>query len=141
MLAKKIAFTDWDGNPREETWYFNLSDAELTEWELSEAGGLSAKIEAISETQDVPALIALYKEVILKTVGKKDADGRRFRKSEEITREFTETGAYAELYMELATKEGAGAAFINGLISDKLRAAVEENGGLNNAPNHPALSK
>lgn len=141
MLAKKIAFTDWDGNPREETWYFNLSDAELTEWELSEAGGLSAKIEAISETQDVPALIALYKEVILKTVGKKDADGRRFRKSEEITREFTETGAYTELYMELATKEGAGAAFINGLISDKLRAAVEENGGLNNAPNHPALSK
>ena len=137
MITKKIAFTDWDGNPREETWYFNLSDAELTEWELSESGGLTKKIEQITETQDVPKLIELYKEVILKTVGKKDADGRRFRKSEEITREFMETGAYSELYMELATKEGAGAAFINGLVSDKLREAMKE-APQNNAQ-HPAL--
>ena len=139
MLTKKIKFDDWDGNPREETWYFNLSEAEITEWELSESGGLSKMIERISETQDVPALIALYKELILKTVGKKDADGRRFRKSEEITREFTETGAYSALYMELATEADAGAKFVNGLISDKLRAAVAENGGLPANPNHPAL--
>ena len=139
MLTKKIKFDDWDGNPREETWYFNLSEAEITEWELSESGGLSKMIERISETQDIPALIALYKELILKTVGKKDADGRRFRKSEEITREFTETGAYSALYMELATEADAGAKFVNGLISDKLRAAVAENGGLPNNPNHPAL--
>ena len=137
MLTKEITYTDWDGNERKETWYFNLSDAELTEWELSESGGLTNYITRISETQDVPKLIALYKEVILRTVGKKDADGRRFRKSEDITKEFTETGAYSELYMELATKPDAGAAFINGLISDKLRAAVAENGGLN--ANHPAL--
>lgn len=141
MLTKEIAFTDWLGNPRKETWYFNLSDAELTEWELSEAGGLTEKIKRISETQDIPKLIELYKDVIKKTVGKLDADGRRFRKSEEIWQEFQETAAYAELYMELATKEGAGAAFINGLISDKLRAAVEENGGLPTDPNHPALKK
>lgn len=139
MLTKKIKFDDWDGNPREETWYFALSDAEITEWELSESGGLSAMIDKIKETQDVPALIALYKEVILKTVGKKDADGRRFRKSDEIRQEFQETGAYSALYMELATDAEAGAAFINGLISDKLRAAVAENGGLPTDPNHPAL--
>lgn len=139
MLTKKIKFDDWDGNPREETWYFNLSEAEITEWELSESGGLSKMIERISETQDIPALIALYKKLILKTVGKKDADGRRFRKSEEITREFTETGAYSALYMELATEADAGAKFVNGLISDKLRAAVAENGGLPNNPNHLAL--
>lgn len=141
MLTKKIKFDDWNGNPREETWNFNLSDAELTEWELSESGGLTKFIERISETQDVPKLIELYKTLILKTVGKLDADGRRFRKTDEIRQEFTETGAYSELYMELATKEGAGAAFVNGLISDKLRAAVEENGGLPTNANHPALKK
>ena len=139
MLTKKIKFEDWDGNPREETWYFNLSEAEITEWELSESGGLSKMIERISETQDVPALIALYKDLILRTVGKKDADGRRFRKSDEIRQEFMETGAYSALYMELATEADAGAKFVNGLISDKLRAAVAENGGLPNNPNHPAL--
>lgn len=130
MLTKEIAFTDWDGNPRKETWCFNLSDAELTEWELSKSGGLTNVIKSITETQDVPKLAELYKEVILKTVGKKDADGRRFRKSPEITQEFLETGAYDELYMELITKEGAGASFINALISDKLRAAIGETGGL-----------
>lgn len=139
MLTKKIKFEDWDGNPREETWYFNLSEAEITEWELSESGGLSKMIERISETQDVPALIALYKDLILRTVGKKDADGRRFRKSDEIRQEFMETGAYSALYMELATEADAGAKFVNGLISDKLRAAVAENGGLPANPNHPAL--
>lgn len=141
MLTKKIKFEDWDGNPREETWYFNLSEAEITEWELSESGGLSKMIERISETQDVPALIALYKDLILRTVGKKDADGRRFRKSDEIRQEFMETGAYSALYMELATEADAGAKFVNGLISDKLRAAVAENGGLPANPNHPALKK
>ncbi len=140
MLTRKFSFTDWDGNPREETWYFNLSDAELTEWELSESGGLTSYIQRIQETQDVPKLIDLYKQIIMKTVGKKDADGRRFRKSPEITQEFMETGAYSELYMELATKADAGATFINSLISDKLRAAVEENGGLPTV-NHPALNK
>lgn len=140
MLTRKFSYTDWDGNPREETWYFNLSDAELTEWELSESGGLTSYIQRIQETQDVPKLIDLYKQIIMKTVGKKDADGRRFRKSPEITQEFMETGAYSELYMELATKADAGATFINSLISDKLRAAVEENGGLP-AVNHPALNK
>lgn len=139
MLTKKIKFTDFLGNEREETWYFHLTDAELTEWELSESGGLTKMIERISETQDVPKLIELYKTLILKTVGKLDADGRRFRKTDEIRQEFQETGAYSELYMELATVEGAGAKFVNGLISDKLRAAVEENGGLPTSPNHPAL--
>lgn len=137
MLEKKIKYDDWDGNPREETWYFNLSDAELTEWELSQSGGLTKMIERISETQDVPKLIELYKEIITKTVGIKDADGRRFRKSEEITREFMETGAYSVLYMELATQEGAGAAFINGLVSDKLREALKDNPQIQST--HPAL--
>lgn len=141
MLKEVIPYTDWLGNPREETWHFNLSDADLTEWELSKSGGLSAMIDSIKETQDVPQLIALYKELICKTVGKLDADGRRFRQGEEITKEFMETGAYSALYMKLATEEGAGAKFVNGLISDKLRAAVEENGGLPTDPNHPALKK
>lgn len=141
MITKKIKFEDWDGNPREETWCFNLSEAEITEWELSESGGLSAMIEKIKETQDIPALVALYKDIILRTVGKKDADGRRFRKTDEIRQEFMETGAYSVLYMELATNAEAGAAFVNGLVSDKLRASIENNGGIAANPNHPALNK
>lgn len=137
MITKKIKFEDWDGNPREETWCFHLTDSDIVDWELSESGGLSKLIEKISETQDVPKLKDLYREVILKSVGKKDADGRRFRRSEEIRQEFLETGAFDTLFMELLTVEGAGAAFVNGLVSDKLREAMKDNPQPN--AQHPAL--
>ena len=35
MLKKTIKYTDYDGNEREEDFYFNLSKAEITEMELS----------------------------------------------------------------------------------------------------------
>ena len=139
MLEKKIKYTDYLGNEREETWWFHISDAKLTEWELSKTGGLTKMIERISETQDVPKLIELYKTLILKSVGKLDGDGRRFRQTEDVIQEFTETEAYSELYMELATVEGAGAAFVNGLVSDKLRKRMAEEGTPMVNPKHPAL--
>jgi hypothetical protein len=49
MLKKVITFTDYDGNERTETFFFNLSKAEVTEMELSLAGGLVKTIEKIVE--------------------------------------------------------------------------------------------
>ena len=31
MLIKKLTYTDYDGNERTETFYFNLSRSEITE--------------------------------------------------------------------------------------------------------------
>lgn len=137
MIKEKIKLTDWEGNPREETWCFHLTDSDIVDWELSESGGLSKLIEKISETQDVPKLKDLYREVILKSVGKIDTDGRRFRRTDEIREEFLETGAFDVIFMKLLTEEGAGAAFINGLVSDKLRDAMKDNPQI--TAQHPAF--
>ena len=32
MLCKKIKYTDYNGNEREEEFYFNLSKAEIMKW-------------------------------------------------------------------------------------------------------------
>ena len=140
MLTKTIKYTDFNDVERTETFYFNLSEAELTAWELSVNGTLTEHIKRIEETIDVPQLMELYKELIDRSYGIKDADGRRFRKSPEILQDFKDTNAYSELFMELATDQKAGGEFISGIVSNKLKALMDQgvaNGQID--PNHPAL--
>jgi hypothetical protein len=140
MIAKTITYTDFNNLERTEDFYFNLSEAELTAWEFSVSGTLTEHIKRIESTVDVPQLMELYKELIDRSYGIKDADGRRFRKSPEILQDFKDTNAYSELFMELATDQKAGGEFISGIVSNKLKALMEQ--GVKNGqidPNHPAL--
>ena len=116
MLKKTIKYTDYDGNEREEDFYFNLNKAEVTEMELSKQGGLSEYIKRIVAAQDAPSLIELFKELICKSYGEKSLDGKRFVKSKELTEEFTQTEAYAELFVELASNAEEATKFVNGIM-------------------------
>jgi hypothetical protein len=130
MLKKTIKFVDFDGNEREESHYFNLTKAELTEMEMSTNGGLTKMIEKIVETRDGSRIIAIFKELILKSYGEKSLDGRRFIKSKELSEEFSQTGAYDALFMELATDADKASDFIKGIIPadiDMSQAQIPEN--------------
>lgn len=118
MLKKVMTYTDYNGVERTEEFLFNLSKAELMEMEMTTAGGLSTMIQGIVDSKDIPAIINIFKKLLLKAYGKKSPDGRRFIKSEEISQEFAQTEAYSEMFMELATDADAAAAFINGIIPD-----------------------
>lgn len=116
MLKKTITFTDYNGVSRTEDYYFNLSKAEIMEMEMSTSGGLGEMLKQIVAAQDAPAIIQVFKDLILKAYGKKSPDGKRFIKSEEIRTEFEQTEAYSNLFMELATDADAASAFINGIV-------------------------
>ena len=116
MLKKTITYTDYDGNERTEAFYFNISKAELTELQYSVKGGLKNILEKAVQEKDGPTIMQLSKEIVLKAYGVKSNDGRRFMKSEEITKEFAETEAYVNLFMELATDEKAAIAFAEGVM-------------------------
>lgn len=118
MLKKTITYTDYNGSERTEDFYFNLSKAESMEMEMSTTGGLSEMIRRIVAAQDMPAIIKIFKELVLKAYGEKSADGKRFVKSEEISKAFSETEAYSILFMELATDADAAAKFVNGIVSN-----------------------
>ena len=120
MLKKTIKFTDYNGVERTEDHYFNLTEAEIMEMEMSVNGGLTEMINKIVSAQDAPSIIKMFKELILKAYGQKSADGRRFIKSEELRNEFAQTEAYSILFMELATDADAAAAFVNGIVPSKL---------------------
>lgn len=128
MVVKKIKYTDFNGVEREEEFMFNLTEAEITEMELTTDGGLSESIKKIISAQNTPQIIETFKMLILKSYGEKSADGRRFIKSEELTEAFTQTNAYSQFFMELATDDKAAIAFINGIIPDSMRERVAENG-------------
>lgn len=125
MLKKTITYIDYNENERTEDFYFNLSKAEALEMEMSTTGGLTEMARKIVAAQDTPALIKLFKEFVLKAYGEKSADGKRFIKSEEIATAFSQTEAYTQLFMELATDADAAAKFFNGITpSDTSKPAV-----------------
>lgn len=124
MLKKMITYTDFDGNQRTEEHQFNLTQAELTEMELSLNGGLSQLLEKIIQDNDQKQIIEYFKKIILMAYGKKSLDGRQFIKSDDVREEFVSTAAYSELFMELATDADAAAAFINGIMPPKISRAL-----------------
>ena len=115
MLKKTITYTDYNNVERTEDFYFNLTKAELMEMEMGAVGGLSGMIEKIVSAKDAPAIIKVFKELVLKAYGEKSADGRRFIKSKEISDAFAQTEAYSQLFMELATDADAASKFLNGI--------------------------
>ena len=120
MLKKTITYTDYNGTERTEDHYFNLTKAELMEMEMSTSGGLAEMIQRIVAAQDAPAIIKIFKELILSAYGQKSPDGKRFIKNQELREEFAQTEAYSQLFMELATDDKAAAAFITGIIPNDI---------------------
>ena len=127
MLKKTITYTDYNGAERTEDFYFNLSKAEITEMEMGVKGGLTETITRIVAAQDSPAIIKIFKDLILKAYGVKSPDGKRFEKSEELSTEFAQTEAYSNLFMELAFDANKAAEFINGIVpADLAKEAAKE---------------
>lgn len=135
MLKKTISYVDYDGNQRTEDFYFNLSKAEIAEMEMTTSGGLDKVISQIIAEQDGKRIIELFKDLILRSYGKKSPDGKRFIKNQELRDEFSQTEAYSDLFMELATDADAAAAFVNGIVPNSMGAVQQ---GTNNVVPIPA---
>ena len=130
MLKKTITYTDYNGTERTEDFYFNLTKAEVMEMEMSTSGGLAEMIQRIVAAQDSPAIIKIFKDLVLKAYGEKSLDGKRFVKSDDMREAFSQTEAYSILFMELATDADAAAKFVNGIIPEAPKDDKSE---------HPAL--
>ena len=139
MLTKTIKTSDWDGNEREEICYFNLSESELMEMELSTPGGFAKKMQSCLSRKDIPEMMEIFRNLILKSYGVKSPDGRRFIKSKELSEEFSQTSAYDSLYIELLTNPESATAFINGVVPKKISDKANSAEVKEQLKNHPAL--
>jgi len=116
MLKKTIKYTDFDGLERTEDFYFNLSKAEVLEMEMGVTGGMVKMLNKIVAEQDSAKLVERFKDLVLRSYGEKSPDGKRFIKSKELADAFSQTEAYSELFMELATNTEAATSFVNGIV-------------------------
>ena len=116
MLKKTLTYKDFDGQVRTEDFYFNLTEAELTELENSLNGGLSQLLDKISKEKDQKQLIRYFKEIVLLSYGEKSLDGRMFVKNDKIREGFASTMAYSDLFMELVTNADKAVAFVRGIM-------------------------
>lgn len=125
MIKETITFEDYNGVTRTEDFHFNLTKAEVMEMEMSQHGGMAEMIQRIVAEQNAPAIIKIFKDLVLKAYGKKSDDGRRFIKNEQLREEFSQTEAYSQLFMKLATDADAAAKFVNGIMPADLADAAK----------------
>lgn len=118
MLKKTITYTDFDGVERKEDFWFNLTKAEMVEYDAaySDRGGIMKYLTWLVENQKQNELIKAFKDLILRSHGERTSNGR-FVKSQEIRDSFMATEAYSELFMEITANEENASAFINGLFA------------------------
>lgn len=125
MLKLRRTYVDFNNLSRTEDFYFNLTQAEVTEMELSVDGGLVEMINRIVAAKDGKQIIALFKDIVLRAYGEKSPDGKRFIKTPEIRDAFAQTQAYSDLFMELATDAQKAAEFVNGIVPAQNPTASE----------------
>lgn len=126
MLKESRTYVDYNGVERTEDFYFNLTKAELAEMELSSEGGFENLLNKIIKAKDNKKVVETFKSILLKSYGEKSEDGRRFIKSEELSKAFSETPVYSDMFIELATDEKKAAKFIDGIMPKDLKDQLEE---------------
>lgn len=125
MIKETITYVDYNGVKRTEDLYFNLTKAEIMELEMSTKGGLAEMIQRIVAAQDQPAIIKIFKDLIIKSYGVKSPDGRRFIKNDDVVNDFVQTEAFSQMFMKLATDADAAAKFVNGIVPADMAQQID----------------
>lgn len=128
MYKYTATYTDYDGVERTEDFLFNLSEAEIVEMEYGVTGGMQRMLEQIVAAKDTKRIMDVFKDLIKRSYGVKSPDGRRFEKDEKLSKEFTETPVYSDMFMKFARDADAAAEFVNKIIPQSVAAEVAKQG-------------
>lgn len=126
MLKKTMTTVDFGGTMRTEDYYFNLTESEIMEMQLSTEGGFAEMVKRITDAKSQLELTALFKTLICKSYGVLSPDGRKFIKNQAVLDDFMATQAYSDLYMELVQDAEKAAEFFNNILPENVRKLAEE---------------
>jgi|WetSurMetagenome_2_1015567.scaffolds.fasta_scaffold20781_2 hypothetical protein len=127
MLKKTVTYNDFDNAPQTDDLYFHLTKAELVEFVSAYPGEFADYIKKVSRAEDRSEFVGLFRRLILMSYGVKE--GSRFRKSSELSEDFSHTEAYSALFFDLLDKTDNLIAFFNGVLGvsvEDLRKEVEK---------------
>lgn len=124
MLPKTIRYRNlFTGEEISKEYHFALSRAEIAKMKLAHRGDIVEYFQEIVDRKDGAELIAVYEDMLLKSVGIRQGD--RLVKTQDIVDEFKQTGAYEELFMELIQSDDAGLSFLTQVFPEGLLEEVQ----------------
>ena len=129
MHKRVIKYKDLDGNPVEDTFEFHLSRAEMAEMALGKegrAGGFDVWVRRLIESNDGEVITQTFKEILLKTIGRRSEDNKRFIKNDQIIQEFVQSDAYSVLFMELIMDAEKMSEFVNAVVPKDMQEELEK---------------
>lgn len=124
MFSRTFEYTGYDGQTHKDTWWFNLSEAELYKLELSNLGGMNGMMNKLLRESKPGEIVDLFEKLILSAVGERSVDGRKFLKNEEIRQDFYQSKAYSDLFVELVKSGDKLAEFLRGAIPAEVAEAL-----------------
>lgn len=127
MYKKTITYEDLNGVERTEHFFFNLTETELTKWNMGEQGGLAEILQAMMDSKDQAKIAAMIDEIVIRSYGEKSEDGRRFIKSRELSEAFMQTPAYDIFFQQLCSSEDEVSNFIHAVLPTKLVNGIDGN--------------
>lgn len=131
MFKQNIKYTDFNGQERQEDFYFHLSTPEVIRLEAEIGEPIDVHTKKLSSELNLKELLAFLETMILSSYGKKTVDGKSFTKTPELRREFEYSQAYAEFFEmlikdpQLAQKFGQSVAD-NGKKKNQVQPKVSE---------------
>lgn len=126
MQKLTIQFENFDGETVSEDLYFHLNIKELQameEWPVP----LTKRIADLTNTQDGKKAFELMRDIIEAAYGERSEDGKRFVKSEEVLKNFTQGLAYDEVIIKFIDGSMDLAKFIEGLLPKKVFEMAKKN--------------
>lgn len=127
MLKRTFEFTDFLGNKRTEEHSFHLSEAEVMKWLTTDGDyTLDKLLTRLAEESNGEKIIGIFENLILTSYGKVSLDGRRFEKSEELSKEFKETPAYSQLFTDMMSDAKYASDFIKAIIPKDMDKKLEK---------------
>lgn len=126
MITKNITYTDYNGETRTESLFFNLNQTELMEMAYSDGENISNTLTKALADKDIGTIVRFLKKFITFAYGEKSEDGRFFVKSEEKRNNFVCSAAFDALLTELVSSDDSSAveAFIAGVVPTALAAEM-----------------
>lgn len=144
MIKKTFTVIDYDGVERTRDRYFDISEAEIIDMEMSIDGGYQEMLDKIVKEHNGVEIYKRFKEIVLLAYGEQSADGTRFVKSPEISTAFTQTKEFSLLMKELTINAKAAADFMNGIfpqVPDKKPVLTPVTAGNNDAPETASITE
>ena len=127
MIKKTIKYHDFDGDEREDDFYFSLNQVQFTRINGMFPGGLEAYVAKIAKDKNADEMFRVIDVLVSEAYGERTGNGfvKVAPNGQKLSEFFTNTEAYDNLLIELMTKEDNLVNFLSGCLNQDAQAKVQ----------------